>query len=273
MARSLRVGSVPYLVARPLDAGLEGHPKIELERDVPARLVERLREGELDVALSSSIELFRQPGYRYLDGPVVAGRGFVSSVQLFLRRPIEAVRRIALDPASRTTAALVQVLLSEGREPADWPELVEPAPGQDAAAVEADAWLRIGDTALVEHLRAGAQPAWNPAAAWTMRTRLPFVFATWIVRPEVELKKAHLAAFADAARQDPVWKNELARAAADAWQLPIEACRRYLLDECVYALGEELRPTLFAFRDRAARLELCDGALEPDAIPLGGAYA
>ncbi|MEM8711007.1 MAG: MqnA/MqnD/SBP family protein, partial [Planctomycetota bacterium] len=61
--KTLRVGSVPYLVGRPLDHGLGDEPGITLEHDVPAKLIERLRAGDIDVALVSSIELFRRKDY------------------------------------------------------------------------------------------------------------------------------------------------------------------------------------------------------------------
>ena len=88
---------MPYLVGRPMDLGLEDEEGIELRYEVPSRLVEQLRTGEIDVALVSSIELFRRPEYSYIAGIGVAGRGVVSSVQLFLRKAIEEVRRVALD--------------------------------------------------------------------------------------------------------------------------------------------------------------------------------
>ena len=108
----LRVGTVPYLVARPLNLGLEAEPELEVAREVPARLVERLRQGTLDVALVSSIELFRAEGYGFLAGPAIAGRGYVASVQVFLRRPLGSLRSVTLDPASRTSQALAQVVLA-----------------------------------------------------------------------------------------------------------------------------------------------------------------
>lgn len=259
----LRVGSVPYLVARPLDSGLGDEPGIELSHDVPARLVERLRAGELDVALVSSIELFRRPGYRYLPDLAVAGRGFVSSVQLFLRRPVEDVRTVALDPASRTAAALVQVLLA-GR-PAGAPEFLEVAVGEDPRAADAQAWLRIGDAALREYLAPAAPPVFNPCATWTERTGLPFVFATWIVRPGVELGERQ-SAFSRARERGARRLDELALQAAERWQLPLDDCRRYLREECLYAPGPELRRSLLAFRDAAAPLGLCAAQLEP--LPL-----
>jgi chorismate dehydratase len=269
----LRVGSVPYLVGRPLDEGLEREPGIELVRRVPAELVEMLRAGTLDVALVSSIELFRKPGYRFVDELAVAGDGFVASVQVFLRRPIEDVRSLALDPSSRTAAALVRVLFerrigSARGLPRNSVEMIEAAPGVDARAVAADAWLRIGDPALREWLAPSPPHVFNPSQAWCDRTGLPFVFACWIVRPGVELDPAHIEAFARSRERGTARREELAREAARAWDLPLEACRRYLLEECRYDPGAAMRPALRRFRDEAAPLGLCDGALDPAPIEI-----
>jgi chorismate dehydratase len=256
------VGTVPFLVARPLDLGLEREPGIELRRDVPARLVEALRAGELDVALVSSIELFRRPGYRYLSGLAVAGHGFVASVQLFLRRPPEELRTIALDPASRTGAALVRVMLAQrGLSPT----FLEVPAGEDPREVEADGWLRIGDRALREYLEQGARPVFNPSAAWRESTGRPFVFAAWIVRPGVELEP-WLPAFGRARARGREATRELARSAASEWSLPEDATLRYLAEECLYEPGRSMRPSLFDFRDRAAELGLCETDHEPSAI-------
>jgi len=269
----LRVGTVPYLVGRPLDAGLADEAGVELVRAVPAKLVEGLREGALDVALVSSIELFRRPGYRYLDQLAVAGRGHVGSVQMFLRQPLARVRRIALDPASRTAAALVKTLLHEdstvrpAEAPARTPEFVEVALGEDPQEVEADAWLRIGDAALRAALAPETPPTFNPSAAWARATGLPFVFAVWIVRAGVEIEP-HVGAFLRARQRGRAELDEQVRAAAEAWALPPEACRRYLADECEYEPGPALGAALAAFRAAAAPLALCDGDLSPQPIGL-----
>lgn len=258
----LRVGSVPYLVGRPLDHGLEQEPGFECSRRVPAELVEGLRLRTLDVALVSSIELFRRPGYRYLPGLAIAGRGHVGSVQLCLRRPIEEVRTIALDPASRAAAALVQVLLA-GRGV----RFEECAPGGDPRAADADAWLRIGDAALRETLAADRPPVFNPSREWCLRTGLPFVFAAWIVRPGVELSPEALAVFARAAARGQARLAELARSAAAEWGLPEADCLRYLREECVYELEPgEMQRALLAFRDAAAPLGLARAEFAPHPV-------
>ncbi len=267
----LRVGSVPYLVARPLDAGLEQEPGIELVRRVPAELVAALRGGELDVALVSSIELFRRPGYAFLDGLGVAGAGHVGSVQVFLRAPIADVASVALDPASRAAATLVRVLFerrpgtAEGlpRAAVRW---IEVPAGADPRAAPADAWLRIGDPALREHLAPGSPPVFNPCAEWTARTGLPFVFAVWIVRPGMRLGAAQVEAFARARERGRSRLDALADEAAREWDLPVEACRRYLGRECRYEPGADLWPSLRRLRDEAAALDLARADLEPEPI-------
>lgn len=254
------MGTVPYLVGRPLDCGLESAAGIELVRKVPAELVTALRAGMLDVALVSSIELFRRPGYRYLDGLAVCAAGFVGSVQVFLRRPIAEVRNVALDPASRTAATLVQTLL---RPPV---RFVDVLPGTDPKDAPTDAWLAIGDPALRQTLAADAPPAFNPAEAWFERTRLPFIFAAWIVRPGVELAPSHLATFGDARARGIAQIDELALRASREWKLPAGACRKYLTQECRYEPGPDFERALYRFRDEAAAIGLCEKDLAPTSI-------
>lgn len=260
MASPLRIGSVPYLVARPLDLGLAA-----LEKRVPALLIEGLRTGELDVALVSSVELFRKPDYRYIDGLAVAGDGLVSSVQVFLRKPIEAVQSIAMDPASRAAAALTRVVLKEklGR----LPEFVELKLGQDPRAAQADAWLRIGDEALRECYEPNPHPSFNPSQAWSASTGLPFVFAAWIIGPAANLESEQSRrAFVSSRQLGRSRQAALAEQAAREWSIPEAGAKRYLLEECRYDLSTDLmRKALFTFRDRAAALDLCRADLEPAA--------
>ncbi len=270
----LRVGTPPYLVARPLNAGLECEAGVELVRAVPAELVDGLRERRLDVALVSSIELFRRPGYRYVDGAAVVGRGEISSVKLFLRRPLESTsgkKRIVLDPSSRAAQTLTRVLLTK-RLGRDALEFVEPSreihPRDEAERIDADAWLAIGDRALRAFLEPNAPPTFDPASEWWRATGLPFVFAVWIVAPDVELSKEHVRALLAARVRGAGRIEALIAEASASWSLPIAACRQYLSKECVYDPGRELRPALRAFRDAAAELGLADGSFDPEPIAL-----
>lgn len=266
MSSPLRVGSVPYLVARPLDLGLADEEDIELVHGVPASLVEGLRGGALDVALVSSIELFRRPDYRYLDGLAVATRGFISSVQVFLRRPLAEARTWTLDPSSRAAAALTRVMLhGEGRGDL---ELRELPLGQDPRAEASDGWLRIGDVALREYLEPDRPEAWCPSEVWSRTTGLPFAFAVWIVAPNVVLGEHHLAAFRRARTRGAAAIDALAARGAREWELPEAPCQRYLAEESWYEPGELLRPALETFGHRAAALGLARSDACPRAIDL-----
>lgn len=259
----LKVGSVPYWVGRPVDHGLEDEPGIDYVRQVPAELVAGLRDGRLDVALVSSIELFRRPGYGVLDGPVVAGDAEVSSVQVFLEKPLAEIESIALDPASRTAATLSQVAW-----PGERPRFLEVPPGEDPREVGADGWLRIGDRALEETWSsARAHRTWNPSAAWRELTGLPFVFAAWIVRPGAPIEE-HLSAFARAQERGVAALAELSSQAAADTSLPGDKLADYLTRECRYEVGADLTRILRTFRDRAAALRLCDPKAFPHVIAM-----
>lgn len=257
----LRLGTVPYRVARPLDDGLERDPSVELVRDVPARLIASLRAGALDVALVSAVELFRQPGYRFLDGWAVAGRGRVSSVQVFLRRPVESVESVALDPASRAGAALTEVVW-----PGKRPRFLPVEPGADPRAAAADAWLRIGDDALRETYEPGARPTFNPAERWRAETGLCFPFAVWVVRPGVDPEPA-VAACARARARGAARLSAFADEVVASLGVPPAAARRYFEEEIDYTPGAELGPALAAFQRRAAALGLARADLAPVAVP------
>ena len=255
----LRVGSVPYLVARPLTFGLEAEPGIELVQEVPSRLVERLREGSLDVALASSVELFRRDGYRILPSHGIVADGEVWSVKLYSRRPLPAVRSVSLDVASRSAAALVRALL------AAWtPHRIEyrdlPA-GADGAGQGTDAFLRVGDVALAEAAPAGFEEV-DLARAWKELTGFPIVFALWIVRPGADLGGLEKA-FVKAARRGLKERPALAEAAATASGLPADLLRKYLCEVCRYDLkAPGVMEGLLAFRDRAAAAGACRGDLK-----------
>ncbi len=107
--KSLRIGCVKYLNARPLIRGWPG----EVEFDHPSALCERLANGELDVALVSSFEFLRNPIYRIIDDVSISSDGPVYSVVVAHYGRISDVEEIGLDPASQTAVKLLRCLLAE----------------------------------------------------------------------------------------------------------------------------------------------------------------
>jgi putative transposase len=107
--KSLRIGCVKYLNARPLIRGWPG----AIEFDHPSALCQRLAKGELDVALVSSFEFLRNPIYQIVDDVSISSDRSVYSVVVAHHGRISDIEEIELDPASQTAVNLLHCLLAE----------------------------------------------------------------------------------------------------------------------------------------------------------------
>lgn len=173
----MRVGSVPYLNAVPLTRGLED----QIVFATPSRLAELLQEDKLDAALVSVTEVLFKDRYDVLDGIAVASLGEVKSVFLAHRKPLEETQRIFCDTASLTSMNLLKVLFAErGLKPE-----FTPLPNYEDAAFH-DAVLLIGDPAIRFSFAPHEHQLWDLGAAWSELTKLPFVYAVWALRRDVD---------------------------------------------------------------------------------------
>ena len=197
LARMLRVGCVKYLNARPLIHGWSG----EVDFDHPLTLCERLANGQLDVALVSSFEFLRNPIYRIVDDVSISSDGPVYSVVVAHHGGISRIKEIELDPASQTAVNLLRCLLAElGLNPrlirGDTGSASKAfgagggSPPQDGFAVANlpthRARLLIGDQAIRFRQEHGSDfHFWDLGEQWKELVDFPFVYALWLVRPEV----------------------------------------------------------------------------------------
>jgi chorismate dehydratase len=257
----VRVGAVSYLNARPLVFGLEqglGAGKVELSYDVPSVLASRMAAGELDVALLPTIELARIPDLVVLPGLAIGSAGPCRSVLLVSRVPLSQIRSVALDPESRTSNALVQVLAKEA-----WGIAPRFAPGPrdlGLALTEHDAVVRIGDKALFEKLPAGLV-AHDLGSAWTTLTRLPFVFALWAARMELLDRETYQLLHDSKRAADPMIDAIAEDYTYGGAQYP-EIARSYLRESIRFRFGAPELSGLKSFLAAAARIGLIDA--EPD---------
>jgi chorismate dehydratase len=237
MSEKIRIGAVSYLNSKPLVYDLETlAPQAELILDYPSRLADRLAHGQLEVALIPVIEYFRAGTYRLVPNIAVASQGPVLSVTLFSRVPWAAIRRVALDEGSRTSAALAQVLLRKkyGVQPELCPLPLDRA-AEDADAADADAVLLIGDRAMHACLP-GFRFAFDLGQEWHDWTGLPFVYAAWAVRAGVDLGPV-LDALIEAKRRGIDNAGAIAAREAPALGLDAGFCRRYLANIIRFDLG------------------------------------
>ena len=247
----IRLGAVSYLNTKPLIYRLsELAPRAELVLDLPSRLADGLATGRLDVALIPSIEYFQDPAYTIVSDACIACRGPVMSVKLFSRVPLDEIRTLALDEGSRTSVALVRILLKErfALEPR-----LEPLPiGSSVSDSAADAVLVIGDRAM--HSPGGPFAAvWDLGDQWVQWAGLPFVFAMWVARPGVEL--GGLAELLSQARDlGLAHLDVLAETEAAPLGLTRPQCLAYLKDHLYFYLGPREKAGLERFRQLAQNL-------------------
>jgi chorismate dehydratase len=180
--RTVAVGSVSYLNARPLIWGLENLDDVRLSLDVPARLLDALRDGRCDVALLPVIDYQRMPGLRIVPAGGIGCDGPTLTVRIFSQQPIERTTRLACDPESHTSVALARIVLAE--KFALRPEFIDLS---RATGAPGEARLLIGDKVVCEE-PAGLEHQLDLGAAWKEMTGLPFVFATWVAREGVDLR-------------------------------------------------------------------------------------
>jgi chorismate dehydratase len=255
----IRVGAVSYLNTKPLVYRLaEATPNIDLVFDFPSRLADDLAQGKLDVALIPSIEFFQDPGYTIVSDACIACRGPVLSVKLFSRVPVREIRTLALDEGSRTSAALVKVLLCErfGLHPK-----LEPLPVVASIAdTSADAILLIGDRAI--HSPPGRfTEVWDLGDEWCRWAELPFVFAMWTARAGVDLAGVD-AALAEARDAGVAHLDEIAAREAAPLGLTVPQCLSYLRDNLYFYLGPREQRGLELFYQRSASLGLAPAGVD-----------
>jgi len=158
-----------------------------VEFDHPSALCRRLADGELDIALVSSFEFLRNPIYRIIDDASISSDGPVYSVVVVHRRDFSEIDAIELDPASETAVNLLRCLLRElGLGARLVPKREVGTRSQQGALVSKNAHLLIGDQAVRFRQKYENQfHFWDLGEQWKEIVDLPFVYALWLVRPEV----------------------------------------------------------------------------------------
>lgn len=248
-----RIGSVPYINAAPLTRWLEtdaGARYAEVVYAPPSQLAQMLQVGALDVALVSSVEHFRRPETRFVEGLAIASEREVLSVRLFSRVPIAQIRTVALDTSSLTSAALTRILLS--RAYGVQADYLPAAPNLETMLAQADAALLIGDLGMTAR-HESVNEILDLGAAWRDWTGLPFVWALWLMNAHAPAESLHALLHESyqwgAAHLEPIIENETQRTG-----IPLELCRRYLREVMVYALDERFLQGLQRFRTEVQRV-------------------
>ena len=210
----------------------------------------------------------RNPIYRIVDDISISSVGSVYSVVVAHRGDISKIEEIELDPASKTAVNLLRCLLAELAF--NW-RLIRGVLGStgckpvvSGSLPDTKAWLLIGDQAIrFRQKHAGEFDFWDLGEQWRKLVDLPFVYALWLVRPEVidpkqiaerlrVLRDENLTHLDDviedivAGGGDPGWRRQFNR----------EFLSRYYRQHLRFTFGEKEKEGLLVFADLCERRSL-----------------
>ncbi|MGF2411359.1 MAG: menaquinone biosynthetic enzyme MqnA/MqnD family protein [Ferruginibacter sp.] len=231
MIQKIKIGAVSYLNTKPLIYGFEnGMMKEETEFifDFPSNIAQQLLTNQIDVGLVPVAVLPTMKEYHLISDYCIGCDGAVASVCLFSDVPLQNIEKILLDYQSRTSVALLKILLKEHWKIA--PELISAEKGFEQHIGGTTAGLVIGDRAFKQIPLFTFN--YDLGLAWKDMTGLPFVFAAWVANKKMPAD--FLTSFNKATAEGMKHIDEIvARNKFDAYDLHQYYTRNitYLMDE------------------------------------------
>lgn len=232
-----RFGCHTFLNAKPLIYALTNaivRHNFELVFDTPAGLSEMLKERRLDMALIPSIEYARNSGLKLIRDFSISSLGTVNTVLLFSRKEVHDIETIAVDNGSRTSVAMLKIILSERFRVN--PEFIPAKPVISQMMDMADAGLIIGDNAL--KVNRNRFVTYDLGEEWYLLTGRPFVHALLAVREGVDLG-GELETLKRAKEIGLSSINEISFAESKKLKVSREVCIDYLTKRIRYNFGDD----------------------------------
>lgn len=180
----LKISAVSYLNTIPFIHGLKQSElikTIDLQLDYPSICADKLINGTVDLALVPVAVIPKLKEAYIISDYCIGANGAVDTVCLYSDVPIEEIESIALDYQSRTSVALLKILLKEY-----WqfnPELKKANVGFEDNIKGKHAALIIGDRAFTLNIKHAY--IYDLSAIWKEMTGLPFVFAAWVANKKL----------------------------------------------------------------------------------------
>ena len=196
----LKIGKINYLNVYPLYKNLNDFELIEGE---PSYLNILLRKGKIDLSPSSSFEYFEnQDNYSIIRDLSISSKDKVLSVVFVTTKPIEKMDNdeICLSPASSTSNSLIKIILYEFFNKKG---VTFKSSKKNMFTLDKNQVL-IGDPALAIYLKPPKNHfVYDMARLWYNYTKLPFVFALWLVNKNIiDEKKDYLKVFIDTIKKN-----------------------------------------------------------------------
>jgi chorismate dehydratase len=252
---TIHIGTVPYCNAFPLVHYLPEHlPGAVLSEWLPSTMRQQLAEQKLDLAMMPVAELLFLPHSNIVSDCCIACNGVVRSVLLFSRKPIEQIRTISLDTASRSSVTICELVLRHfyGLQP----EKHRLEQKQNLDDCRTDAFVIIGDRALAYQPADCWRYRYDIGELWKEKTGLSLVFAAWIgISPKAW--DTSIASALEASRDQGLQQLEAILDAKERLGIALPLNRAETLDyyrqAIIYKMGEAERAGLQCFFDLAKK--------------------
>jgi chorismate dehydratase len=251
--RLLRIGTVPYCNAFPLIHYLQEElPGIVLSEWVPSDMRLRLIAHHLDLVLMPVAELMSLPHGKIVSNCAIACNGAVRSVRLICRKPIEKIKTLSLDTASRSSITICELILRHfyGLNLTKYKLSAD----QPLNHCKTDAFVVIGDRALAYQPSDQWEYRYDLGELWKLKTGMPLVFAAWIGHSESVWSKTTIQSLQSSRDRGLANLEAVADAkirAGVSLPVPKEDVLDYYRYAIVYTLGQEERISLQTFFDLA----------------------
>lgn len=180
----IRISAVSYTNTKPFLYGIKHTDilnDIDLSVDIPADCAQKLIDNQVDIGLIPVAATLNLPEWHIISDYCIGASGPVNSVFIFSNCDIHEVKKVQLDPQSRTSNNLARVLMKNF-----WkvqPELIVNAPDYAESADPYTAFVQIGDRTFGK--KSQYQFVYDLSEEWQKFTGLPFVFAAWIANKPV----------------------------------------------------------------------------------------
>ncbi|MBK8624771.1 MAG: menaquinone biosynthesis protein [Saprospiraceae bacterium] len=180
---------VNYLNSKPFEFGLINSTfteNLELKTATPAACAQNFMNGNAEIALLPVGALEDLKDYKIISDYCIGCDGEVRTVCIFSNEKIEDCTRLLLDNHSRTSFLLSQILIREYFR-LDLP--FSPLSIDQYIYQKGDAVLMIGDK--VFEYENNFKYKYDLGVLWKEWTGLPFVFAVWVAKNDLDLAIEH----------------------------------------------------------------------------------
>jgi chorismate dehydratase len=241
--KKIRISAVSYTNTKPFLYGLQHSAildQIDLSLDIPSDCAQKLIDDKVDIGLIPVAATLSLPQWEIVSAYCIGAIGAVNSVFIFSNCDIKNVKRVQLDPQSRSSNNLARVLLKNF-----WkiqPELIVGAADYSQSADNQTAFVQIGDRTFG---KTNQYPfVYDLAEEWQKLTGLPFVFAAWIANKPIPAN--FIQEFDKALKLGLDHRKELLK---ELPQRPDFDLEDYLMHRLDFNLTEDKKKALYLFLD------------------------